>query len=65
PAPRAKGGLPNDRQVKLKEGDHPENDIVPAMLSPGEIVIPRSKAKDPKAAAKFAEAIAKRAIKEA
>jgi hypothetical protein len=65
PAPRAKGGLPNDRQVKLKEGDHPENDIVPAMLSPGEIVIPRSKAKDPKKAAAFAAAIAKRTKKEA
>jgi hypothetical protein len=64
PALSAKGGLPNDRQVKLKEGDHPENDIVPAMLSPGEIVIPRSKAKDPKKAAAFAAAIAKRAKKE-
>ncbi len=27
-------------------GDSPKNDTVPAMLSPGEIVIPRSKAKD-------------------
>lgn len=60
-----KDRLPNDRQVKLKSGDHPDNDIIPAMLSPGEIVVPRSKAKDPKAAAKFAEAVAKRAKKEA
>jgi hypothetical protein len=29
------------------EGDSPENDIVPAALSPGEIVIPRSFAHDP------------------
>lgn len=65
PAPNAKGGLPNDRQVKLRAGDHPENDIVPAMLSPGEIIVPRSKAKDPKKAAAFAAAIAKRAKKEA
>lgn len=28
--------------IRLKNGDHPDNDIVPAMLSPGEIVIPRS-----------------------
>jgi hypothetical protein len=35
-------------------GDHPENDTVDAKLSPGEIIIPRSKAKDPKEAAKFA-----------
>jgi hypothetical protein len=63
--PAPKDRLPNDRQVKLKSGDHPDNDIIPAMLSPGEIIIPRSKAKDPKAAAKFAEAIAKRAKKEA
>lgn len=63
--PVPKDRLPNDRQVKLKSGDHPDNDIIPALLSPGEIIIPRSKAKDPKAAAKFAEAIAKRAKKEA
>lgn len=65
PTGKAKDRPVNDRQVKLKEGDHPENDIVPAMLSPGEIVIPRSKAKDPKKAAAFAAAIAKRAKKEA
>ena len=29
-------------KVELKEGDHPDNDIVPAMLSPGEVVLPRS-----------------------
>lgn len=26
----------------MKDGDHPENDTVPAMLSPGEVVLPRS-----------------------
>jgi len=29
-----------------KEGDHPENDIIPAKLSPGEFVIPRSLTQD-------------------
>lgn len=29
-----------------KEGDHPENDIVPARLSPGEFVLPRSLTSD-------------------
>lgn len=41
-------------------GDHPANDTVPAMLSPGEIVLPRSVAMDPDApdeAAAFVEAI--------
>jgi hypothetical protein len=41
-------------------GDSPKNDVVPALLSPGEIVVPRSKAKDPKKAAAFAEAVARR-----
>jgi hypothetical protein len=39
---KAKGGL--------IPGDHPKNDIVPAMLSPGEIVIPRSITMHPDAA---------------
>lgn len=41
-------------------GDSEKNDTVPAMLSPGEIVVPRTKAHDPKAAAKFAAAVALR-----
>lgn len=46
----------------LKPGDHPENDIVPAMLSPGEIVVPRSitQAEDaPEKAAEFIRALQK------
>ncbi len=39
-------------------GDSAQNDTVPAMLSPGEIVIPRSKAGNPDAAAKEAKKIA-------
>lgn len=38
-------------------GDHPKNDIVPAMLSPGEIVIPRSAAKDKAKAKAFLDAL--------
>lgn len=38
-------------------GDDEENDIVPVLLSPGEIVVPRSYANDPKAAAAFAHAV--------
>lgn len=34
-------------------GDSPSNDTVPAMLSPGEIVVPRSKASNPKMAKEF------------
>lgn len=41
-----------------KAGDSKENDVVPAMLSPGEIVIPRSHAQDPERAAAFARAVA-------
>ena len=39
----------------LYDGDHRANDTVPAMLSPGEIVIPRSFANDPSKAAEFAK----------
>lgn len=46
-------------RAKVK-GDNPKNDYVPALLSPGEIVVPRSKAKDPKKAANFAAAVARR-----
>lgn len=35
------------------DGDDEKNDTVPAMLSPGEIVIPRSKAEDPDKAKEF------------
>lgn len=41
-------------------GDDERNDTVPAMLSPGEIVVPRTKASNPKAAAAFARAVAMR-----
>lgn len=40
-----------------KEGDHPDNDIVPANLSPGEIVIPRSAAGSKKAAKSFIDSL--------
>jgi hypothetical protein len=46
----------------LKPGDHYSNDIVPAMLSPGEIVLPRSIAhadNAPEKAKKFVEALQK------
>lgn len=41
----------------LVDGDHPKNDIVPAMLSPGEIVIPRTAAQDKKKAKAFLDAL--------
>lgn len=44
--------------AKVK-GDSKENDTVPAMLSPGEIVVPRSKAKDPKKAKEFIDHLMK------
>lgn len=40
-----------------KEGDSPENDTVPALLSPGEIVIPRTLADNPEKAKSFIESI--------
>ena len=45
-------------QPKVK-GDSYENDTVPAMLSPGEIVIPRTKAKDPTKAKAFVDEVLK------
>lgn len=45
------------------KGDSPKNDTVPAMLSPGEIVVPRTAAKDPKKAAAFARQVAMRGKK--
>lgn len=54
----AQGGeVPGDDN-KLKPGDSEDNDVVPVMLSPGEIVIPRSYASNPHAAAAFAHACA-------
>lgn len=38
-------------------GDHPANDTVPAMLSPGEIVVPRSAATNPKMAKQFIDQV--------
>jgi len=39
--------------VPTVPGDHPVNDKVPAMLSPGEVVVPVSKADDPEKTAEF------------
>ncbi len=48
------GSVPGEPKV---EGDSAQNDTVPAMLSPGEIVIKRSKAISPEAAAEEAKKI--------
>jgi hypothetical protein len=40
-------------------GDSPQNDTVPAMLSPGEIVLPRSVAHDPEKAKEFVDHLLK------
>jgi hypothetical protein len=48
------GVVDGDPKVK---GDSPQNDTEPYMLSPGEIVIPRSAAKDKESAMKFLDAI--------
>jgi hypothetical protein len=45
------------------DGDSYSNDTVPALLSPGEIVVPRSAAKDPEKAAAFAKSVAMRSGK--
>lgn len=44
----------------LVPGDSEQNDIVPAMLSPGEIVIPRSAAKDKEKAKEFIDELMKK-----
>lgn len=45
-------------------GDSPKNDVVPAILSPGEIVVPRTAADDPEKAKAFvAEVLGKKAGK--
>lgn len=51
------GNVPGQASVS---GDSETNDTVPAMLSPGEIVIPRTASRDPKKAAAFAAAVARR-----
>ncbi len=40
-------------------GDSPQNDTVPAMLSPGEVVIPRTMAHDPEKAKQFVDHLLK------
>ena len=45
-----------DGEPKVK-GDHPVNDTVPAKLSPGEIVVPRSAAKDEEALKSFVKSL--------
>lgn len=58
----AAGGFGKKAHGGLIEGDHPQNDVVPAMLSPGEIVLPRSIVQSPDAAERakaFVEAIKK------
>ena len=42
--------MPGQAQVA---GDSLKNDTVPAMLSPGEVVLPRTISHDPEAAAEF------------
>ncbi len=62
----ADGGIAHDHAICMKlgghvggkanvEGDSEENDTVPAMLSPGELVIPRSVPKDGKHMEEFAK----------
>lgn len=47
--------------VAEREGDSLENDKVPTMLSPGEVVVPRSKVQEgPEAAKDFVEAVKKK-----
>lgn len=51
PIPYSSGGKVSGK-AKVK-GDSQKNDTVPAMLSPGEVVIPRTVVKDPKKVAAF------------
>lgn len=55
-AAKSGGKVPGKANVS---GDSKENDVVPTLLSPGEIVVPRSKAKDPEMAKEFIEALKK------
>lgn len=50
------GGGPIPGQAKT-DGDSQKNDTVPAMLSPGEIVVPRTAAKSPDKAKAFVSAV--------
>lgn len=50
------GHVPGSPMV---HGDSPANDTVPAMLSPGEIVIPRTKAQNPELAKEFIDHVMK------
>lgn len=50
------GGVPGKAKIK---GDDESNDTVPTVLSPGEIVLPRSVTQDPDAANKAAEFVEK------
>jgi hypothetical protein len=52
---KAHGGLITGRE--MVPGDDPRNDTVPALLSPGEVVVPKSIADDPEATAAFVAAI--------
>lgn len=61
-AAKAAGGAAHGGKVQGKSkvsGDSEENDTVPAMLSPGEIVVPRSKAHDPEKAKEFIDHLLK------
>ena len=50
----AGGGVPGEA---MHPGDDGRNDVVPALLSPGEIVLPRSVAYDPEKSRRFVEHI--------
>jgi hypothetical protein len=54
---RGGGHVPGKPRVS---GDSIKNDVVPAMLSPGEVVIPRTKARDPEKARNFVAHLAAR-----
>lgn len=54
---KAKGGRIEGKAKVAGDSEH--NDVVPAMLSPGEIVIPRTKAKDPDKAKEFIDHLMK------
>jgi len=62
PVGKAHGGMiPGSAPIP---GDSPKNDTVPAMLSPGEIVVPRSKADDPQKAKAFIDELMGRGKKQ-
>lgn len=54
----SQGGYVHGGQAKVP-GDSPKNDTVHAMLSPGEIVVPRSMAHDPEKAKEFIDHLLK------